>query len=158
MSRTQDITDRRKLHFTTMGDILDDVEYLAAGDPPRSAGNWTSAQIVQHLATVIDCSIEGFQGVKAPLPIRLVCRLIRKRILTAPMKPGLKLPPKFTFLVPESRSTWEEAVDRFRLVATKLGTQQMTQRSPALGKLSHEQWVQLHCRHAEMHFSFMHPA
>jgi hypothetical protein len=33
----------------------------------------------------------------------------------------------------------------------------MTATSPVLGRLSHEQWVQFHCRHAEMHFSFMHP-
>ena len=32
-----------------MGEILDDVEYMAAGDPPPSTGNWTSAQIVQQM-------------------------------------------------------------------------------------------------------------
>lgn len=158
MSRTREITDRRELYFNSMGDILDDVEYLAAGDPPRSAGNWTSAQIVQHVATVIDCSIEGFPAVRATLPVRIICRLLRKRILTTPMKPGLNLPRRFAFLLPESRSTWDEAVDRFRMVLTKLDTQRMTHRSPVLGRVSHEQWVQLHCRHAEMHFSFMHPA
>ena len=83
---------------------------------------------------------------------------VRKRMLVAPMKPGVNLPRKFSFLVPESRTTWDEAVDRFRAVLTKLDTTRMTHRSPVLGKLSHEQWVQLHCRHAEMHFSFMHPA
>ena len=158
MSRTREITDRRELYFNSMGDILDDVEYLAAGDPPRSAGNWTSAQIVQHVATVIDCSIEGFPGVKAALPVRIIARLLRRRILTTPMKAGLIVPRRFAFLVPESRTTWDEAVDRFRIVLTRLDTRRMTHRSPVLGKLSHEQWEQLHCRHAEMHFSFMHPA
>ena len=158
MSRTQEITDRRELHFDSMGDILDDVEYLAAGDPPRSVGNWTSAQIVQHVATMIDCSIDGFAVARAALPVRIICRLLRKRILTTPMKPGVNLPGKFAFLAPASRTTWDEAVDLFRAVSTKLDTQRMTHRSPVLGRLSHGQWEQLHCRHAEMHFSFMHPA
>ena len=40
----------------------------------------------------------------------------------------------------------------------RAGSQRMKHPSPVLGKLSHEQWEQLHCRHAELHLSFLHPA
>ena len=154
---TRKVTERRELHFSSMSDILNDVEYAAAGDPPRSTGNWTSAQIVQHVGRIIDFSIEGFPVPKAPLLIRLVCRVLRKKILSEPMKPGVKLPPKFARMVPDDRTTWDEAVDGFRVVMTKLDARQMTCPSPVFGKLTPEQWEQVHCRHAEMHFSFIQP-
>ncbi len=157
MTDTRQVTERRELHFNSMGDILNDVEYMAAGDPPRSTGNWTSAQIVQHVGLTIDFSIEGFPVPKAPLLLRIACRLLRKKLLRDPMKPGVTLPPKFARLRPQTRVTWDEAVDGFRVAMTKLDTKRMTCRSPVFGKLSHEQWEQLHCRHAEMHFSFIAP-
>lgn len=157
MTDTRQVTDRRELHFSSMSDILDDVEYMAAGDPPGSTGNWTSAQIVRHVGRIIEFSIEGFPVPKAPLPLRIVCRLLRKKLLRDPMKPGVTLPPKFARLLPEDRTTWDEAVDDFRAVMMKLDTRRMTCPSPIFGKLSHEQWVQVHCRHAELHFSFVDP-
>ena len=30
--------------------------------------------------------------------------------------------------------------------------------NPFLGELSHEDWIKLNLRHAELHFSFFHPA
>jgi hypothetical protein len=33
----------------------------------------------------------------------------------------------------------------------------MTARHPVLGKLTHEEWTQLHLRHAELHLSFAVP-
>lgn len=157
MTDTRTVTERRELHFSSMGEILDDVEYMAAGDPPRSTGNWTSAQIVEHVGRTIGFSIDGFPVPKAALPLRIACRLLRGRILRDPWKPGIKLPPKFARLVPEGRTTWDDAVDGFRAVMTKLDTTRMTARSPLFGKLRHDQWVQLHCRHAELHFSFVDP-
>ena len=155
---TRQTPDRRELHFSSMADIVEDVEYLAAGDPPRSAGNWTSAQIVEHVGRIIDASIEGFPTPKAALPLRFIAWLFRRIVLTRPMQPGIKLPPKFEALLPDHGIIWDDAVDRFRAVHNKLATRQMTQPSPVFGRLSHQQWEQLHCRHAEMHFSFMHPA
>ena len=155
---TKQTTDRRELHFSSMADILENVEYLAAGDPPRSTGNWTPAQIVEHVGRVIDYSIEGFPTPKAAMPVRFIAWLLRRIVLARPMQPGIKLPGRFANLLPDHGTIWDDAVDRFRAVYAKLATRQMTQPSPVFGRLSHQQWEQLHCRHAEMHFSFMHPA
>ncbi len=155
---TQQTRDRRELHFSSMADILQDVEYLAAGDPPRSTGNWTPAQIVQHVGRIIDCSIEGFPPPRAAFGVRFIGWLLRRIVLTRPMQPGIKLPRKFEALLPDHGTIWDDAVDRFCAVHNKLATRQMTQPSPVFGRLTHQQWEQLHCRHAEMHFSFMHPA
>ncbi len=157
MVDTAKVQERRSLTFSSMQEILDDVEYLASGDPPASTGNWTPAQIMQHLTIVINCSIDGFPAPKVSLPMRLIGRLMRKKALNNPLSPGIRFPKNLQYLEPRTKLTWEEAVDDFRAAMARLDTLTMTHRSPIFGKLSHDQWVQLHCRHAELHFGFIHP-
>jgi hypothetical protein len=158
MHKTSKVTDRRQLRFSSMRDIFDDVEYLASGDPPRTTGNWSCGQIVQHVAMLINFSIDGFPAPRLALPLRILGRLMRKRALADPMRAGIRFPRKWTFLAPDGAILWEDAVEYMNETMARLDTGRMTAPSPILGKLSHEQWEQLHCRHAEMHFSFMHPA
>ncbi|MHC4102643.1 MAG: DUF1569 domain-containing protein [Planctomycetota bacterium] len=158
MVKTSKVTDRRELQFSSMPDILEDVAYLASGDPPRTTGNWSGGQIVQHVAMLINLSIDGFPAPRLALPMRILGRLVRKRALVNSMSAGIRFPRKWAFLAPDGAITWEDAVEYMNETMSRLGTDRMTAPSPILGKLSHEQWEQLHCRHAEMHFSFMHPA
>jgi hypothetical protein len=157
MIKTAKVTERRQLQFSSMQDILDDLEYLDSGDPPRTTGNWSSAQIVQHVAKLIDYSIDGFPVPKAALPVRIMGRMMRKAAITKPLRAGVKLPEKFSFMEPDREVAWDDAAEQLRQAIGRLESERMTQRSPVLGKLSHEQWEQMHCRHAEMHFSFMQP-
>lgn len=157
MVKTSKVTDRRELHFSAMQDIQADVEYLDSGDPPRTSGNWTAGQIVQHVSRFIGFSIDGFPEARLALPLRVLGRLLRGRVLVNPLRSGFRFPRRFEFLAPTPGITWEDAVAGFRETMARLATEKMTATSPVLGRLSHEQWVQFHCRHAEMHFSFMHP-
>jgi hypothetical protein len=157
MVKTSAVRDRRELHFSSMPDIQTDVEYLDSGDPPRTSGNWTAGQVVEHVAKMIQLSIDGFPRVKLALPLRILGRLLRGRILRDPLRSGLKFPQRFDFLAPTPGITWEEAVEYFNGIMGRLATEKMTGVSPVLGRLSHEQWVCFHCRHAEMHLSFLHP-
>ena len=76
-------------------------------------------------------------------------------ILRHGMRPGFKLPRRFAFLQPEPAVSWGQAVDDLRAAVDRAETHRMTHPSPVFGRLSHEQWVRLHCRHAEMHFGFL---
>lgn len=38
---TKKVSDRRKLHFNTLDDILADVELLASSKDVRALGNWS---------------------------------------------------------------------------------------------------------------------
>ncbi len=158
MIKTAKVSERRQLQFSSMQDILADVEYLDSGDPPRTTGNWTAAQIVQHVAKLIDYSIDGFPVPKAAIPMRILGRLMRNAAITKPLRPGIKFSKKFSFLSPDREVAWDDAAQQLRQAIGRLDSDRMTKRSPIFGKLSPEQWEQLHCRHAEMHFSFMHPA
>ena len=155
MVKTAKVMDRRTLRFGRMHELLDDV--MQFNGNPRTTGNWTPAQIVGHVAGFIECSLDGFEVPNAPLFLRGVAKMMRTSFLNKPMRAGVKLPSKFNFLVPPASITWEEAREKLSIVVNRIDDkgQRMRHRSPLLGLLEHEEWIQLHCRHAEMHFSFL---
>ena len=158
MVETKRVEDRRQVSYASMDDILADVETLDEGEV-RSSGNWTAGQNVQHVTRIIRASIDGF-GVRAGLPFRIAGRLVRGMVLRRPMTPGFELPANMrAFLPDETPVAWADAVHELRHEMSRIraGTK-MNAPSPVFGALSHEQWVQLHCRHAELHFSFIHRA
>ncbi len=155
MVKTSKVMDRRTLRFGRMHELLEDVTQFNGNT--RTTGNWTPAQIVGHVAGFIECSLDGFEVSSAPLILRGVAKMMRTSFLNKPMRAGVKLPSKFNFLVPPENMTWEEAREKLRDVVHRIDDkgQRMRHRSPLLGQLEHEEWIQLHCRHAEMHFSFL---
>lgn len=156
MTDTSKVSERRKLHFHSMCEILEDVESLGRSEI-RATGNWTPAQIVGHVNTLIVMSIDGFTF-RAPRVLRAAGRVLRSYFLKNGLKPGISRPPGTDDLVPSAELSWDEAVEHLRETIARLENgARMTQPSPIFGKLSHEQWEQLHCRHAELHFGFMHP-
>ena len=156
---TAKVADRRTLSFNCMADILGDIEMLDAaekdGKSISATGNWTPAQIIEHVLCFIDCSMDGFDF-KAPLVLRIIGWIGRSYILKNPIKPGLRLPAKMSMVIPSPKTTWSDAVSHARKAILRVEAgKHMSKPSPLLGKMSHEDWVKLHCSHAEMHFSFI---
>src|SRR5574342_33702 len=89
---TRKVKQRRQLRFESLDDILAEVERLASSKNIRAVGNWTSGQVLQHLAATMNGSIDGFPTF-VPAPVRLLLRLfMKRRFLTRPMPPGFQLP------------------------------------------------------------------
>ena len=153
---------RRKLRFDTVEAALADAERLVAaerdGRLARRGGNWTLGQALGHLATWANYALDGYPpSVHAPLPVRLVLRLLRNRILANGMIPGVKLRniPGGTLglhVLPA-----DEGLRRFREAFERLERSAPTIPNPAFGRLTHAQWVQLNLRHAQLHLSFFDP-
>lgn len=138
-----------------MNDLLADIDALDRRGEVQSTGNWTAAQNVEHVARFIDISVDG-TDLKASLILRLLGPMVKKSVLAKPMKPGFKLPSKLAArFVPPADVTWEDAVNHLRTIIGRAQKERMSGRSPVFGQLTHEEWVQLHCRHAELHFSFL---
>ena len=159
MSEKRADVERRRLHFDSLKEILDDAESLGAGEI-RTSGNWAASKIIDHVARVIEKSVDGFpQEARAPLPLRLLGPLLKGRSLRKTLPAGLKIPRGFKVIVPDEGVTLDEAMGRLRRVVQRVeGGEQMTRRSPLFGRMSHDDWRRLHCRHAELHFSFMRPS
>ena len=157
VSQAIDRAPRRELHFNSLDDLVRDIQAFN-GDEPASTGNWSAAQNVEHVAALIDASVDGL-SFKVPLMVRMMVRLMRNRFLTKGLNPGIKLPADVpAALKPGPETRYADAIEHLSRAVERAKRQRMTTRSPVFGQLSHKQWVQLHCRHAELHFSFIKPA
>jgi len=153
---TAKVNDRRQLHFSTLEDILAEVDRLAQAKELRALGNWSAGQVLQHLAVVMNVSIDGFPH-HLPGIVRFFVRLVfKKRFLTMPMSAGFALPKKLEAFLPPP-TTWEEGLANFRAALRRLQSESKRAPHGALGPMTADEWTQLHCRHSELHLSFLVP-
>jgi hypothetical protein len=145
---------RRELRFENESEILAEAERLAEGSP-QVLGNWSAGQIFKHLAIVMDGSIDGL-NFKAPWIIRLIVPLFKKPLLTSTMRPGFRLPKRAKeVLIPRDLISTQEGIQALRDAVRRLNSTIERKPSPVLGPMTREEWTQLHCRHAELHLSFL---
>ena len=153
---TQNVPGRRTVHYASFDDLLADAERLAAGDV-RMVGNWSLGQVLMHLATAYEMSIDGFPSA-LPALIRFMIRMtMKKRFLTKTMPAGFNLPSKATALIPDETDA-ATGCKALRRAVDRLGQESKRVPNPGLGTLTTDEWNQFHLRHAELHMSFAVPA
>jgi hypothetical protein len=152
------VTDRRRVRYDSMQDVVTDAERLATG-PVRSLGNRTFEQILRHLAIAINYSIDAPKSAfSVPWYFRLMARWYRKRIFAGGLRPGFQVPGD------ADQKLWPEggdrtvALDGLRQAVRRLGVETKRGSHPVFGKLNVDEWNQFHLRHAELHMSFVTPA
>jgi len=154
---TRRTTARRELHFSRIDEALADVEQLAAAEREgrlRRVGNWTLGQTLGHLASWADYSYDGVP-LKVPFFVRLIMRPMKRRFLRGPMPAGRNIPkvPGGTLAI-DALPT-EEGLARFRRSFARIRDEPPTRPHVLFGPLTHDQWIQSHLRHAELHLSFL---
>jgi hypothetical protein len=156
MSATKTKASRRTLRFTHLDEILADAQKLA-GAGIQANGNWTASQVIGHVALAIHNSVHGFPFT-APLPFRIIGRLVRGIPLNKGLPSGIKIPGKaFDAVVPPADQPIDQAINKLTAAIDSAKAQQMKAPHPVFGKLNQAQWIKFHCRHAELHFSFLAP-
>ncbi len=154
---TTRVANRRQLRFETVEDILADVEHLN-GSKFKALGNWSGGQILKHLATVMNSSIDGMPPMRLAWYMRLMARLMKGWLLSGKMPPGFKLKDEAaTSFIPQE-TNWDEGLRLIRGAVRRQQTESKREPSPFLGPMTREDWNRLHCRHAELHLSFLVPA
>jgi hypothetical protein len=153
---TRTVAGRRELRFTSFDDMIADAENLVSSPQTRTLGNWPLAQLLTHLALGINVSIDGIAA-KAPWYTRLMGVFIKGRILKKGMPPGFKLPRDVEAGMFPAASP-QEALESLRRAVARTQAEEMSARHPVFGKLTHEEWTQLHLGHAAMHLGFAVPA
>jgi hypothetical protein len=162
MIDTQHTTDRRTLRFTSLDDLRADLDHLEDAfydGCVRPAGNWTPAQVLNHLAAFINFAYDGYPPQLPPpgLIMRLFARLLGTKILDKGFPPGIRMPGIAAGTFGADDSPFEDALTRLRHAIDRLEASAPTIPNPVLGFLSHHDWIRLHLRHAELHLSFLHP-
>jgi hypothetical protein len=147
---------RRELRLLDFDRVLADADRLLAGGY-RRAGNWSLAQVCDHLATIVTMSLDGFPSLM-PWPIRLAARWFA----LGPMLRHQVFRSRFTappYLIPAADAADRDAVERLRAAVARFeGHAGPMRPSPVFGTLSRDEWREVHLWHCEHHFSFLHPA
>jgi len=152
---TVKVAGRRTLHFANYDDILAEVERLDQGKV-RALGNWSPGQVLKHLTGPMFWSLDG-APLQGPWYIRLFGWFMKNRFVRMPMAPGFKLPEDFAMQLVPGATTWEDGLQAVRTALARMKAEPQRHPSPFLGALTLEQWEQLHCRHCELHLSFLLP-
>ena len=153
--------DRRDLHFQTLAEAVDDVRRLSTVDL-RTTGNRSPTSLVEHLAHAITIYVDGIDPGIIPLPVRVLAMpirsLLRKRFCFGPMPAGAKNPRKIeSAFYPDRLNTFDQAAEAFGDAVARLEATETMPHHPVLGTMTKHEVEQLHCRHAELHLSFIHP-
>ncbi len=136
---TRRVKNRRKVRYQNFDEFLADAERLAAR-PVRELGNWTLAQIFDHLAHSMNVSIDGTPE-RFPWALRTALRLVRKRIIGHPMKPGYQVPENVAALLrPEITPCLRESACKLRNAAARFQTQSEFPPHPAFGTLTRDEY------------------
>ena len=158
---TANVTDRRRLRFASLDDVIADVERIVAADRAgnlRRTGNWTAGQCFGHLAAWMTFAYEGFPMRRPPWFIRWLIRRKKAKYLHEGMPAGVRIPGVKGGTAATEPLSIEEGAARLRRAIQRLKSNEPEKfESPAFGPLSHEERVALNLRHAELHLSFLHP-
>ena len=161
MINSRKVTDRRRVRFETLDAAVRDAEALAEAQRRgtlRATGNWTLGQAIGHLAFWARAPFEGYPGMPgAPWLLKVVVRPFKGYFLNKGLPAGGRIPsaPEGTFGV--ERMATEEALAELRTAFGRLEQESPTVPNVVFGKLTHDEWIKLNQRHAELHLSFFHP-
>jgi hypothetical protein len=145
--------DRRKVRFSTPADLHADVAKLVAADRAgtlTACGNWTLGQALGHLAAWVSFSFDGYP-IKPPFFIKWILKRRKHQYLNVGLPGGVHIPRVKGGTVATDVLTTDEGVRRFSHQWARLEKGKPTQKSPIFGDLTHEEWIQLNLRHAELH-------
>lgn len=153
---------RRMLALASLADLnaeLDRLEAAHRAGKLRRTGNHEPGAIFAHLAMATKASFDGFPT-QAGLPLRILGRLLKRRLLARPFKPGLKLSSKNEALAWDTSVTFDDGLARLRAEMTRLTAAQSAGPKPQMphpffGDMSPDDWFVYHLRHAELHLSFL---
>ena len=147
---------RRDVHYEELSEVLADARSLAAR-PHTTVGQWTFAQIVEHLAQAMDACFDGFPF-KAPWLARvLIAPFVKNSFLIKPMKAGFKLPKDAGPLLPPVETDLNEALGHLDRAIARFDKETPSQPHTFFGRMAAQEVMMLQLRHCELHMSFVVP-
>ena len=156
---TAKVVGRRLLRFESIDQMLAEADRLAEAERTgwlRRVGNWTLGQTLGHLACWAEYSYTG-APLKPPFFIRWIMAFRKRRFLSEPMPAGVRIPRVEGGTLGTEPMPTEEALGRLRRVMQRLKSEAPTGPNGIFGPLTHDEWIALNLRHAELHLGFLIP-
>lgn len=156
---TAKVTDRRTLRFRSIADLrvdLDRIEKAERAGAVRRSGNWTVGQVLGHLASWAEFSYTG-SPLRPPWLIRFLLRRRKSRYLNDGLPAGVRIPRVPGGTLATEDVGLDSGLKRLRAALDRLEREAPTSPNAVFGPMTHEEWIKLNLRHAELHLSFLHP-
>lgn len=145
------------MKYTSFDAIVEDAEFLV-DHPHVTVGNWSYGKILQHLADSVNYSFDGYP-IKVNLFVQIVGRLFfKRRTLEGPIPAGYKLPQKGEALLPPDDVPPAEALANLKRALARFESGDPAAAHPVFGRMTRDEWVNLHLNHSALHMSFVKPA
>ncbi|MFO0829754.1 MAG: DUF1569 domain-containing protein [Phycisphaerales bacterium] len=157
---TKSVTDRRSLTLNSLQDLRREVERIAASERSgklRRSGNWSAGQSFHHLATWMGYSYTGPPGPKPPWLLRLMGPVIKRRFLTKGVPAGFRMRNVEGGTYGSEPRSLDEGTREILAAIERLGRERLPDRHALFGRMTPDEWIRLHLKHAELHLSFLHP-
>ncbi len=157
---TKKVAARRTLRFQTIDEIHAELDRCLAAEQAgrlKQLGNWTLGQTCAHLAAWIEYAYVGFPMRPVPAPIRWLLRWQLRGMLKKGMPAGVMIPGVAGGTTGADPISAAEGVARYHAALDRLRREPAVHASPAFGKLTEAERLQLNLRHAELHLSFLQP-
>jgi hypothetical protein len=162
MINTKHVRDRRKLRFENVEAAISDAIQLAASERSgglRATGNWTLGQALGHVAFWASAPYDGYPDMRRPpWLMRLLMPLMKRHILNKGMPAGIRVPGTPTGTFGTDVMETDQGLVALQNSLTRLAAQAPADDNPVFGSMTHEDWLKLNLRHAELHLSFFHPS
>ena len=150
---TKRVEGRRSVRYESFEEFWDDANSLASSEY-KLLGNWSLAQILEHLSMTMNGSIDGF-SMTMPAPVRWIMSLLMKRKFTEVAIPA-GFPTSKEMVAAEELPLDDALADLRKAIDRQNETSERVMH-PGFGKITTEEWTKFHLRHAEMHMSFVIP-
>lgn len=155
------VPSRRVVSFPSLDDLDRDLVLIEAAHRSgslRHMGARRPGPILMHLATSIRGSLDGMPELTraAPLWLRLVGPMVKGRVLSRPLNPGVRMSPRAEAALWNDAATVDAALTELRAQLSRLKSGAVVKsRHPIFGRMTPDEWTTFHLRHAELHLSFL---
>jgi hypothetical protein len=154
---TRHVHGRRKLRFSSLDEMMADVMRIAEADRAgtlKTLGNWTAGQCFGHIAGWMTYAFDGYP-MRPPRFMKVIGRMIKNKVLRDGMGAGMKIPKAgSTGTYCSDPMSLDEGLQRLSQASNRLQMTDPRAVNPVFGPLTHQQWIDLNLRHAELHLSF----
>ena len=153
---TRRVSGRRSLRFEDLNEALADAKRVSS-QPVKTLGNWSVGEILDHLANSVH---ESFAGSAPPAPWlarKILAPLLKRPMLKNGLPAGFRLGKGMEGFLPRPEVPADRALDALHDAYSRLKNESPQKPHAFFGNLTHDEWITLHLRHAELHLSFVVP-
>jgi hypothetical protein len=152
----------RAVRLASPRDLHAELDRVVAADRAgtlRQCGNWTAGTTFGHLATFIEYAYDGYPPDLASPPwfIRAILKLSKGRFMRGPLPRGVRIPKIEGGTKGTEPMTTEAGLARLKAAWARLEASPPPRPNPIFGPLTHQEWITMHLRHAELHLGYLQP-